>query len=599
MAGENNTYYKDNLIVLYHKDCKDMPELADNSIDLIVTDPPYGYSFMGKDWDKAVIPVDIWKECLRVLKPGAFAFVMCSPRQDCLGKIVCNLSDAGFETGFTSLYHAYASGFPKAQNCAKVILKRFLQVSLQGVSHSPHINEDSQPDYLIHCHLCGGLLQSGQVIFRDASPLQGDVLKCNHLSSPLIDIQVDNEHKHKASYASLSFHHATQDLKPLESWQTIVSSVLESKPDDWLPQFSADNWGLADKFPLPHDFGQRDSTSGNNNGEYENEIDVQPKLDKSGMADGNTHKSTQSHLYYTRYCPDCQRQMSKEYSGLNGSYAGMQVKPAVEVILVVMKPLNEKTFVDQALKNRKGISWLDDGRIPITNLEGEPGYRPNQSSHKFHYDESSFSLHKSKETRAGKDGDFFDHRGRFPANLLVSDDVLNDGRITGAGITGGGYVKPHTQGVDTCFVKEGMQITGSSTADSGSFSRYFDLDKWAQKTFPFLIVPKASKGEKNKGLSGREEQTVSDGRQKSIDNPFQRGETPRKNIHPTCKPLKLMSYLITLGSREGDTILDPFVGSGTTCLAAKLLNRKSIGYELEEQYCEIAVARCRQMILEM
>ena len=61
-------------------DCeKVLVDVADNSIDLTVTDPPYGYSFMGKDWDRAVPRVAIWRECLRVLKPGAFAFVMSSP----------------------------------------------------------------------------------------------------------------------------------------------------------------------------------------------------------------------------------------------------------------------------------------------------------------------------------------------------------------------------------------------------------------------------------------------------------------------------------------------------------------------------------------
>lgn len=64
-----------------------------------------------------------------------------------------------------------------------------------------------------------------------------------------------------------------------------------------------------------------------------------------------------------------------------------------------------------------------------------------------------------------------------------------------------------------------------------------------------------------------------------------------KNHHPTVKPLKLMSYLITLFSREGDIVLDPFVGSGTTCLAAKKLNRKYIGIERESEYIEIANAR--------
>lgn len=102
--------------------------LPDNSVDLIVTDPPYGLTsvnpknpgggsgsagFMGKKWDRAVPPVAVWKECLRVLKPGAFAFIMSSPRQDCLGRMILNLEEAGFVTGFSSLYHIYASGLPK------------------------------------------------------------------------------------------------------------------------------------------------------------------------------------------------------------------------------------------------------------------------------------------------------------------------------------------------------------------------------------------------------------------------------------------------------------------------------------------------------
>jgi len=99
-------------------------EIPDESIDLIATDPPYGYSFMNKDWDKVVISSDVWKECLRVLKPGSFAFVMSSPRQDVLCRVINNLETAGFQTGFTSIYWAYASGFPKAMNISKVVDKK-------------------------------------------------------------------------------------------------------------------------------------------------------------------------------------------------------------------------------------------------------------------------------------------------------------------------------------------------------------------------------------------------------------------------------------------------------------------------------------------
>ena len=81
-----------------------LKSVPDNSIDLMVTDPPYGIGFMGKDWDKALPRAEIWQECFRVLKPGAFAFVMCGPRQDVLSRMINSLEMAGFRVDFTSLY---------------------------------------------------------------------------------------------------------------------------------------------------------------------------------------------------------------------------------------------------------------------------------------------------------------------------------------------------------------------------------------------------------------------------------------------------------------------------------------------------------------
>lgn len=67
--------------------------------------------FMGKVWD--VMPdKEIWRECLRVLKPGAFAFVMSIPRMDCLSRMGVSLEEAGFKTSFSLIYWCFASGFP-------------------------------------------------------------------------------------------------------------------------------------------------------------------------------------------------------------------------------------------------------------------------------------------------------------------------------------------------------------------------------------------------------------------------------------------------------------------------------------------------------
>jgi len=98
--------------------------LPDSSVDLLVTDPPYGIGFMGKDWDNALPDRRIWAECLRILKPGAFAFVMCIPRADCLSRMIIALEDAGFRVNFTPIFWTYATGFPKAQNIGKAVDKR-------------------------------------------------------------------------------------------------------------------------------------------------------------------------------------------------------------------------------------------------------------------------------------------------------------------------------------------------------------------------------------------------------------------------------------------------------------------------------------------
>ena len=68
-------------------------------------------------------------------------------------------------------------------------------------------------------------------------------------------------------------------------------------------------------------------------------------------------------------------------------------------------------------------------------------------------------------------------------------------------------------------------------------------------------------------------------------------EEPSANKHPTVKPISICSWLITLVSREGDTILDPFAGSGTTGIASHILNRKFIMFEREKDYFDIAQER--------
>jgi site-specific DNA-methyltransferase (adenine-specific) len=65
-------------------------------------------------------------------------------------------------------------------------------------------------------------------------------------------------------------------------------------------------------------------------------------------------------------------------------------------------------------------------------------------------------------------------------------------------------------------------------------------------------------------------------------------------LHPTEKPIDLLKLYISNSSNEGDIVLDPFAGSGSTLLASKELNRKYIGYEIDKQYYDIAVERLEE-----
>lgn len=74
---------------------------------------------------------------------------------------------------------------------------------------------------------------------------------------------------------------------------------------------------------------------------------------------------------------------------------------------------------------------------------------------------------------------------------------------------------------------------------------------------------------------------------------------PKKHLHPTQKPIALMIWLLERFTSPGDTVLDPYMGSGPIAQAANLLSRKYIGVEIKERYCEIAVRRLGQMALPL
>lgn len=274
------------------------------------------------------------------------------------------------------------------------------------------------------------------------------------------------------------------------------------------------------------------------------------------------------------------RIVSKGTSPYEGLGSGL--KPAHEPICLARKPLSEKTIVDNVIKWNTGALSIDDCRIPTNQKTGR-----KQGNFCFG-DTSNKSGYISNDSP----------QGRFPANLICQDDALNDGVSTKSlhriGNRSGKRV--------LTFGKfDGQSNVSMGHSDSGSKSRFFDLDIWAEK-YGLLQFPKASKSEKNKGLEQLNLKRIStlqgsDNDKDNLDPDSKRFRTtPAQNNHPTVKPIKLISYLIALISREGQLVLDPFAGSGTTLVAAKILNRNYIGIELNPEYIQIAQARIASIL---
>jgi hypothetical protein len=107
---------------LHLGDCLEvMRTMPDCSVDAVVTDPPYGLSFMGKAWDYDVPSVEIWAECLRVLKPGGHLLAFAGTRTQ--HRMAVRIEDAGFEIR-DMIAWVYGSGFPKSLDVSKAIDKR-------------------------------------------------------------------------------------------------------------------------------------------------------------------------------------------------------------------------------------------------------------------------------------------------------------------------------------------------------------------------------------------------------------------------------------------------------------------------------------------
>jgi len=304
------------------------------------------------------------------------------------------------------------------------------------------------------------------------------------------------------------------------------------------------SWVYGSGFPKSHNIGKAvDKLQGNEREIIgKKNINAIKALQKFKEQDGRTLKTDFSNV---------EKHITKGNSPYEGW--GTALKPSNEPIVLARKPLSEKTITKNVLEWGTGGINIDEcrvesnedmsnikafGSMPENKVDGKGFSRPWMKDKQSILDKQNTAIEKMKT------------QGRFPANLIL------DG-------------------------------SEEATAGMGDKARYF-------------YVAKASKKERNGGLEGFEEKTggsmmANTGKVMGLGGASLKGENkpkqPEKNSHPTVKPVKLMQYLVRLVTPKGGTVLDPFMGSGSTGIACKKENFDFIGIDLDAEYCKIAEAR--------
>ena len=251
---------------------------------------------------------------------------------------------------------------------------------------------------------------------------------------------------------------------------------------------------------------------------------------------------------------------------------GTALKPAHEPIVVARKPVEKDTIAENVLEYGTGGLNVDGSRVPLNgDYKCGANGRPSQTGLGDNYDAATANQHVDQ--------------GRFPANVILDEEAgaMLDKQAPSVGNLVSGVRKKDTRG--------GTGYTLKAPKEKGTTSGHFDGLGGASR---FFYCAKPSRAERDGGLEGFVAQNVSDREDVSkagANNPRNRGGIERKNSHPTVKPVDLMRYLCRLITPPQGIVLDPFMGSGTTGIAANLEEFNFIGIDMEEEYVEIARAR--------
>jgi hypothetical protein len=248
---------------------------------------------------------------------------------------------------------------------------------------------------------------------------------------------------------------------------------------------------------------------------------------------------------------------------------GTALKPAWEPIVVARKPLIG-TVAENVLQHGTGALNIDGCRVPTDDDLNGGAYAENGGRSESHSLHAGSGMNQPGKT-VGRE--FVQPVGRWPANLIHdgSDEVLAafPQTVSNPKTTAG-------HGRDVGLHGGGIKGSGGIyVGDAGSAARFF-------------YCAKADRADRNEGLDDPGPQFKANRLPHDAEQ-VERGK--RGNHHPTVKPTDLMRYLCRLVTPPGGTVLDPFMGSGSTLKAAELEGFSAIGIELDPAYIEIAKRR--------
>jgi len=576
---------------LYLGDCLGvLKAMPDNSVDSVVTDPPYGLSFMGKRWDYDVPSVEIWGECLRVLKPGGHLLAFAGTRTQ--HRMAVRIEDAGFEIR-DMIAWVYGSGFPKSLNVAKAIesgsgrpedIRRMQMGGDYKPSCRGRVNYDHgagsamdagvaewQPDSEAARQWSGwgtALKPALEPITLARKPLSTcatNVLQM--VESQLRERGVRGEILWKPENASGAARSkktiSSGSIRPSErsatSAKTADESVTPSAEQQSLKSSEQlGTSGLKQTQGASESF-QGCTTSGcGNPSSAPTEGSARAAESVSATSSPSTtstaaEPSTAS-KFTGRCTPNCAETVSRPdtesfagiATGLTGSMETVRISRDSEGFFLWPKGLPEfvpgspLTVAANVLAHGTGALNIDGCRVDAP--DGVPLFGNGRREAV-----SAYAYGLGCDGRTGE----VSTTGRWPANLIHdgSDEVLAafpqaPGQIAKAASGGDRRKDQNTYGA----MPRGSN-GAPPRADAGSAARFF-------------YCAKASKKDRGEG-----------------------------NAHPTVKPTELMRYLCRLVTPPCGTVLDPFMGSGSTGKAALLEGFAFIGAEREQESFDTAAAR--------